>query len=598
MWANIAGQKRHQYQKSVRGFSGFFHPADAQSLSTDARVAYVEEDGVARGSNVQTNADWNLDRIDQHSLPLDSQYFYDYSGAGTRIYVIDSGIRATHQEFGGRAVGEVTFVNDGNGTADCANHGTAVASLAAGASLGVAKGSLVRAVRVLDCANTAPWSVIIAGIDYVAANHVKPAVANFSIGGSTSFAADTAIRNLINAGVLVVGAAGNDSSNACFFTPGSVSEALIVGNSTRYDWPSDESNYGACVDLYAPGTDVFGAYKYADYAWMTYTGTSFAAPQVTGTAAVYLQTHPTATPAEVTSAILATATQNALTNVPAGTPNRLLYARALTESTLPTVALTAPANNATVSGMVTISANASDNEQVVKVTFFLDDVVIGAATTAPYSMLWDTSASAPGSHELRAFAEDYAGNQMVSSIHTVTVTVASSNPTNVVADGDFESNPAIYPDQNPGLLKWTTDREVAGTVDYMDYDTHWGQPKTGSRSGSCWTNGGGDCSLIQHINVPSAGSYKVSFWAKAGIAGAWAGLNINDVDTWGNELPIKTWGPHNWNGDSSTEFEYYEYATRNLAAGTKLSVWLYHPNRAPSQDNWTVIDDVSIVKLP
>ena len=232
MWANIAGQKRHQYQKSVRGFSGFFHPADAQSLSTDARVAYVEEDGVARGSNVQTYADWNLDRIDQHSLPLDSQYLYDYSGAGTRIYVIDSGIRATHQEFGGRAVGEVTFVNDGWGTSDCANHGTAVASLAAGAWLGVAKQSLVRAVRVLDCANQAPWSVIIAGIDYVAANHVKPAVANFSIGGSTSFAADTAIRNLINAGVLVVGAAGNTSSNACFFTPGSVSEALIVGNST------------------------------------------------------------------------------------------------------------------------------------------------------------------------------------------------------------------------------------------------------------------------------------------------------------------------------------------------------------------------------
>ena len=283
----------------INGFVARFDDAKLTSLRADPRVAYVEQDQIMKATRTQSNPTWGLDRIDERTLPLDRAYQYDATGSGVTAYIIDTGIRASHSEFGGRVVGGVTAIDDGRGSDDCNGHGTHVAGTVGGSRYGVAKEVSLFAVRVLGCRGDGSNSGVIAGVDWVTSNHSKPAVANMSLGGGTSRALDDAINNSIRAGVSYAVAAGNENQNACNVSPARVDAALTVGSTTTSDRRSSFSNYGSCVDIFAPGSDITSAWYTGNSSANTISGTSMASPHVAGAMALVLEDNPDASPSAV-----------------------------------------------------------------------------------------------------------------------------------------------------------------------------------------------------------------------------------------------------------------------------------------------------------
>ena len=320
---------QRSYQHALRGFVIDADDASLAQLLRDPRIAFVEEDGYMSVEATQNNATWGLDRIDQRDLPLSTSYTYDTDASGVHAYVVDTGLRADHTEFTGRIGNGFSSVPGDSSTTDCHGHGSHVAGTVAGTTWGVAKKATVHPVRVFGCGSTAPNSQIIAGIDWVTANHVKPAVANMSLGGPASTATDTAVNNLINAGVVAVVAAGNGNIDACTESPSRVPRALTVGASDRNDarsiWTSGQaSSWGSCLDLFAPGTSIVSAGIGSATASAANSGTSMASPHVAGVAALYLAVNPAATPDQVHTAIVNNTTPGKITDL-RGSPNRLLY---------------------------------------------------------------------------------------------------------------------------------------------------------------------------------------------------------------------------------------------------------------------------------
>ena len=323
------GQLLHTYSNAIKGFAANLPDAALPGIRNNPSVSYVEQDSTVMANQTtspQSQATWGLDRIDQADLPLNGQYKFNNSGAGVTAFVIDTGIRADHAEFTGRVLPGFDAVGDGNGTNDCNGHGTHVSGTVGGSTWGVAKAVTLIPVRVLDCTGSGSWSGVIAGIDWVAGSTQRPAVANLSLGGGASTAVDAAVAGAVAKGVVMVVAAGNSNNDACLSSPAREPSAITVGATTAIDYRASYSNFGTCLDIFAPGTGITSAWNTSSTATNLLSGTSMASPHVAGAAALALAANPTATSATVASLLASSATPNRIVSasLPTGTPNLLL----------------------------------------------------------------------------------------------------------------------------------------------------------------------------------------------------------------------------------------------------------------------------------
>jgi subtilisin family serine protease len=319
---------KREFTKALNGFEASMPEAEARRLAADPAVAYVQRNGVVRVEPLATQPDppsWGLDRIDQRALPLDASYTYPNTAPNVHAYIMSTGIRLSHTDFGGRAVhGWDTVDNDGDAT-DCNGNGTALAGVVGGAAHGVAKGVTLVAMRMLDCTGAATFAQVIAGVDWVTVHAVKPAVAVLVAGGPANTAYNDAIRNSIASGVTYTVIAGSSGSDACTFSPGGVAEAITVGGTDINDNRHSASNFGPCLDLFAPGVGITTTWWTGDTATITLTGTSFATAHAGGVAAMLLSANPAWAPQQVRDRMVADATPGVVVNPGAGSPNLLLF---------------------------------------------------------------------------------------------------------------------------------------------------------------------------------------------------------------------------------------------------------------------------------
>ncbi len=335
----LGGEAIHVYTTVLTGFVADLSPAEAALLAANPLVDYIEQDQTVTTSATQANATWGLDRSDQETLPLNGSYRYANDGNGSHVYIIDTGINSTHNDFTGRVGESRNFVSPAgllfgnsntnpNDFEDCNGHGTHVAGTAAGSTYGIAKAATVHGIRVLDCQGAGSTASVIAGIDWVATNHQAPAVANLSLGGGNSAAMDAAVRNAVSTGVVMVVAAGNDNQDACNGSPNRVAEAITVGATANNDSRSSFSNHGSCVDIFAPGSAITSAWYQNNSQSKTISGTSMAAPHVTGAAALLRAITPGVSAKAVFDRIIAQSARGQLSSLTSSSPNLLLQVAA------------------------------------------------------------------------------------------------------------------------------------------------------------------------------------------------------------------------------------------------------------------------------
>ncbi|MFG2011050.1 S8 family serine peptidase [Micromonospora sp. NPDC048868] len=439
------GAVARTYGAALRGFEVRVDARAAARIAADPAVAYVEQNHTVSIAGTQTNPpSWGLDRIDQRALPLNSSYTYPNTASNVHAYIIDTGIRFSHSDFGGRAVSGYDAV-DGGSADDCNGHGTHVAGTVGGSAYGVAKGVQLVGVRVLNCQGSGTNAGVIGGVDWVTANAVKPAVANMSLGGGANTSLDTAVRNSINSGVSYGLAAGNDSGgNACNTSPARTAEGITVGSTTNTDARSSFSNIGTCLDIFAPGSSITSAWHTNDTATNTISGTSMATPHVVGVAALVASANPTWTPQQVRDYLVNNATSNVVTNPGTGSPNKLLYVvngdtppptNDFSVSVSPTAGSTAPGGSvtATVATATTngsaqsVSLSASGLPSGATASFSPATVTSGGSSALTIS----TSASTPaGTYSVTVTGTAASGSRTATYSLTVTGTGGGCSGTN------------------------------------------------------------------------------------------------------------------------------------------------------------------------
>jgi subtilisin family serine protease len=496
--SKAAAKVERRYVAALHGFAGTMSETAARRLAADPDVAYVAQNHTVHLLADQTNPpSWGLDRIDQRDLPLNSDYHYDVTASNVTAYVIDTGIRVTHQTFGGRAVWGTNTTGDGNNT-DCNGHGTHVAGTIGGSQYGVAKGIHLVAVKVLDCSGSGSFAGVAQGIDYVTAQHAAgaPAVANMSLGAQGSdTTTENAVRNSIADGVTYAIASGNSNANACNFTPARVTEAITVNASDINDARASFSNFGTCTDIFAPGVNITSSWNTSDTATNTISGTSMATPHVAGGAALYLSANPSASPATVQQALKDNATLNHITNPGTGSPNRLLY---------------------TLSGVTgnPVVSNPGNRTSTVNVATSLQMTASGG--TPPYT--WSAT-GLPTGLSINSSTGLISGTPTVVGTYNVTVTAqdtgartGSTSFTWTITSGGGCSSPGqklANPGFESGAVSWSATSGVIG---------QWGSSGEPPHSGTwnAWLDGYGIThtdTLSQSVTIPSGcTSYTLSFW--------------------------------------------------------------------------------------
>jgi subtilisin family serine protease len=413
----FGGSVERVYSAALNGAVMTLSASAAAALRNDARVLSVEQDQVFSLSTVQNNPpSWGLDRIDQRARPLGQSFTYNVSGNGVTAYIIDTGINFAQADFGGRAVTGYDAITAGGTALDCNGHGTHTAGTVGSTTYGVAKGVRLVAVRVLDCDGNGTTSTVIAGVDWVTQHASRPAVANMSLGGGLSAALNTAVENSILAGVSYAVSAGNSTADACTQSPAAAASVISVGATGSSDDFAYFSNYGTCVDINAPGVNITSLWIGASGTTNTISGTSMASPHVAGVAALYLQTNPSATPAQVRSALTSNATPNVITGLPAATPNLLLYEGFIGGTAAP------------------VPPVARFNQTCIALTCSFDAAPTTALASATYNWTFGDGSTASGKTASRTYA--------ASGTYSVTLTVTDANGTSVKTRAMVVSAPA------------------------------------------------------------------------------------------------------------------------------------------------------------
>ncbi len=483
------GAEHYRYRYALKGFAATLPAPAVEAIRRNPNVAWVEADGVVTIVVTQTNATWGLDRIDQRALPLSTTYTYDHSGASVHAYVIDTGIRSTHNEFTGRIGNGFTAISSG-GTEDCHGHGTHVAGTVGGTVYGVAKAVTLHPVRVLNCNGSGTTSGVIAGVDWVTGNAIHPAVANMSLGGGANTSLDNAVVNSINSGVTYAVAAGNSNANACNTSPARAGPALTVGSTTMTDARSSFSNFGTCLDIFAPGSSITSAWNTSNTATNTISGTSMASPHVAGVAALYLSIsgNGNATPATVSQAIIDNGTTGVVGNAGSGSPNRLLHSLFSGGGTNspPTASFTFSCTNLSCS--FDGSASADPDGAIVNYAWAFGDGTTGSGQTV------NKTYGAAGTYTVTLTVTDDDGATGAQS-RSVTVTSGSGGGIVVHVAGLNGSSTGSGPN-------WTA--SVTATVRDASSNLVGGATVTAGWStggtGSCTTGSAGTC-MIQSPNL-------------------------------------------------------------------------------------------------
>ncbi|WP_338090782.1 S8 family serine peptidase [Planosporangium thailandense] len=550
------GSVRHTYTSSVKGFSVRMSEQAAKRLAADPAVSYVEQDRKVRITGTQTNPpSWGLDRIDQPSLPLNQSYTYPNTAAAVHAYILDTGIRITHREFGGRASYGHDFI-DNDAVAsddDCSDgtagtgHGTHVAGIVGGSTSGVAKAVQLVAVRVLDCHGVGDYSQIIAGVDWVTSNAVKPAVANMSLGGPADDTLDAAVKASITSGITYTVAAGNSGVDAAYSSPADVPEAITVGATDESDTRAWFSNYGTCVDLFAPGVDITSASNADNTSYVSKDGTSMASPYVAGAAAMYLAANPSATPTQVQAALLNAATPGKVRDAGPGSPDRLLNVAIAGRPAAGTV----PQPTGADSSRVKADFNGDGRDDLA---LFYD---YGNGRVA----LWTLTAQAGGGFGapvLRWQGPNWGPG-------TKFVTAGDFN-------GDGKADLALFYDYGNGhVTLWTLTADRNGDGGFSGPLPRWDRPVWGTRTKFVTTgdfNGDGRDDLALFYDY---GNGRVALWtltAAGSGTGNLGGLaNRWTAPYWGTGTKFLATG--DFNGDRRSDIAlFYDYGTSHVAVFT------------------------------